>query len=120
MSGGGGGTFYPGGGTVSPSAECPGGHCALVQNVRGDIPHRGTIHPPTPARVIKSLEIWFVTLQVTLLDCSFVNFMSSVTEIRVQCSKLRARFRARFARPAQSRGGDYITGANQTGKRART
>ena len=46
--GGGGGTFYPGGGTVSPSAECPGGHCALVQNVRGDIPHGGTIHPPTP------------------------------------------------------------------------
>ena len=49
--GGGGGTFYPGGGggTVSPSAECPGGHCALVQNVRGDITHGGTIHPPTPA-----------------------------------------------------------------------
>ena len=33
------------------SAECPGGHCTLVQNVRGDIPHGGTIHPPTPALV---------------------------------------------------------------------
>ena len=39
-----------GGGTVCSSAECPEGHCALVQNVRGgggggggDIPHGGTI-----------------------------------------------------------------------------
>ena len=51
--GGGGGTFYPrgggggGGGAVCPSAECPRGHCALVQNIRGDILHGGTIHPPT-------------------------------------------------------------------------
>ena len=36
--GGGGGTFYP-----------SGGQFALVQNVRGDILHGGTIRPPTPA-----------------------------------------------------------------------
>ena len=35
--GGGGGTFYP-----------SGGQFALVQNVRGDILHGGTIRPPTP------------------------------------------------------------------------
>ena len=34
------------GGTLGISAECPGGHWALVQNVRGDILHGGTIHPP--------------------------------------------------------------------------
>ena len=35
------------GGTLCTSAECPGGHCALVQNVRGDILHGGTFRPPT-------------------------------------------------------------------------
>ena len=33
--GGGGGGGGDGGGTVCSSAECPEGHCALVQNVRG-------------------------------------------------------------------------------------
>ena len=26
-------------GTVRPSVDCPGRHCTLVQNVRGDIVH---------------------------------------------------------------------------------
>ena len=43
---GGGGTFYPRGGTVCPSAECPGGHCALVQNIRGGHSARGD-NPPS-------------------------------------------------------------------------
>ena len=59
--GGGGGTFYPWGGTVSPSAECPGG---LVQNVRGDIPHGGTIHPPTPAQRMRADESKMMMLHV--------------------------------------------------------
>ena len=45
--------------------------------------------------------------------------MQSVTEI--QLNKLRAHFRARFARSAQCMGGgDYYIGANQAGKRARS
>ena len=41
-------------GTLYTSAECPGGHCTLVQNVQGDILHGGgggggTIHLPTAA-----------------------------------------------------------------------
>ena len=44
--GGGGGHFTLGGGGGGGGG---GGQFALVQNVRGDIPHGGTIHPPTPA-----------------------------------------------------------------------
>ena len=42
------GDILPWRGTVCPSVDCPGGYCALVQNVWGDIPHGGTIYPPTP------------------------------------------------------------------------
>ena len=42
------GDILPRRGTVCPSVDCPGGCCALVQNVRGDIPHGGTMYPPTP------------------------------------------------------------------------
>ena len=37
-------------GTTCTRAECPGGHCALGQDVRGDILHGGTSCPPTTAR----------------------------------------------------------------------
>ena len=33
------GDILPWRGTVCPSVDCPGGHCTLVQNVRGDIVH---------------------------------------------------------------------------------
>ena len=46
--GGGGGTFYP-----------SGGQFALVQNVRGDILHGGTIRPPTTVYDLYDLQIGF-------------------------------------------------------------
>ena len=61
------------GGTLCPSAECPGGHCALVQNVRGDILHGGTIRPPTPARaqdiIRQKLEAYFACESATPGKC---------------------------------------------------
>ena len=56
---------YPMGRTLRPSVEClggggtfypSGGQFALVQNVRGDILHGGTIRPPTPAYFFSVLE----------------------------------------------------------------
>ena len=33
------GDILPWMGTFCPNVDCPGGHCTLVQNVRGDIAH---------------------------------------------------------------------------------
>ena len=66
---GGGGGHFTLGGTVCPSVcvcvcvwggggghfTLGGGQLALVQNVRGDILHGGTIHPPTPALALDRL-----------------------------------------------------------------
>ena len=43
-------------GTVCTRAECPGGHCALGHDVRGDILHGGTSCPPTT--VLHSIQIY--------------------------------------------------------------
>ena len=59
-------------GTICTRAECPGGHCALGQDVRGDILYGETSCPPTP-----------------LLNCQCHNFERlglglTVTEINIK------------------------------------
>ena len=51
------GGHYSLGGTIFTREFCPGGHFPLVNNVRGDIIHGGTLFPPTPSMLIdKTLE----------------------------------------------------------------